>query len=227
MALNVTLLESSFAAIAPRGHQLTEVFYRNLFADYPAVISLFSGVDMGEQRKKLLASLKLAVENLRRPAVLVPALEAMGARHVDYGAREEHYPAVGATDQHSQMQLYMEGPKDKCLVFVHARSSHGQMPIPFPADLAELASFALLKGHSVGELLDAEFRATRDAVSAAGIPNCTLEIDRVDAYSLGALFYFWEAATAVAGAALGVNAFDQPGVEAAKILTKKYLSGGK
>lgn len=97
MALNVALLESSFAAVAPRGQQLTEVFYRNLFTDYPAVIPLFSGVDIAEQRKKLLASLKLAVENLRRPEVLVPALEAMGARHVDYGAREEHYPAVGAT----------------------------------------------------------------------------------------------------------------------------------
>ena len=97
MALNVALLESSFAAVAPRGQDLTEVFYRNLFADYPAVIPLFSGVDLAEQKKKLLYSLMLTIENLRRPEVLVPALEAMGSRHVDYGAREEHYPAVGAT----------------------------------------------------------------------------------------------------------------------------------
>jgi glucose-6-phosphate isomerase len=136
------------------------------------------------------------------------------------------YPAVGATDQHSQMQLYMEGPKDKCMVFVHVKQLKGQMPVPFPAELADLTSFALLKDRSVGTLLDAEFRATRDAVTQAGIPNCTLEIDAVDAYSLGALFYFWEAATAVAGAVLGVNPFDQPGVEAAKILTKKYLAEG-
>lgn len=137
------------------------------------------------------------------------------------------YPAVGATDQHSQMQLYMEGPKDKCLVFVHVKGTASQLPIPFPDELKDLPSFTLLKGHSVGELLDAEFRATRDAVTQAGIPNCTLEVDKVDAYSLGALFYFWEAATAVAGAVLGVNPFDQPGVEAAKILTKKYLSQGR
>ncbi len=74
-----------------------DVFYRNLFADFPAVIPLFEGVELAEQKKKLLASLKLAVENLRRPDVLTPALEALGSRHVDYGAREEHYPAVGAT----------------------------------------------------------------------------------------------------------------------------------
>jgi glucose-6-phosphate isomerase len=109
---------------------------------------------------------------------------------------------------------------------VHVKQLKGQMPVPFPAELADLTSFALLKDRSVGTLLDAEFRATRDAVTQAGIPNCTLEIDAVDAYSLGALFYFWEAATAVAGAVLGVNPFDQPGVEAAKILTKKYLAEG-
>ena len=125
------------------------------------------------------------------------------------------------------MQLYMEGPKDKCLVFVHVKGSNTQMPIPFPSELADLPSFALLRGHSVGALLDAEFRATRDAVTGAGIPNCTLEVDQLDAYSLGALFYFWEIATAVAGAMLGVNPFDQPGVEAAKILTKRYLAEGE
>lgn len=134
------------------------------------------------------------------------------------------YPAVGATDQHSQMQLYMEGPKDKCLVFVHVKNQREMLPVPFPAELADLPAFALLRNQSVGALLDAEFRATRDAVTEAKIPNCTLEVDQLDAYSLGALFYFWEAATAIAGAALGVNPFDQPGVEAAKILTKKYLA---
>jgi len=137
------------------------------------------------------------------------------------------YPAVGATDQHSQMQLYMEGPKDKCLVFVHAKGTATLMPIPFPNGLSDLPSFALLQNRSVGGLLDAEFRATRDAVTQQRIPNCTLEIDRIDAYSLGALFYFCEVATALAGAVLGVNPFNQPGVEAAKILTKKYLAEGQ
>jgi len=97
MTLEIDVLERSFAAVAPRGDELAELFYRNLFTDYPEVQSLFENADMAEQKKKLLASLKLVVENLRRPDVLKPALEQMGARHLEYGAEEAHYPAVGAT----------------------------------------------------------------------------------------------------------------------------------
>ena len=97
MGLNIELLEQSFAAVAPKGDQLVDVFYRNLFTDYPEVVPLFERADMAEQKKKLLASLKLVVDNLRRPDVLGPTLERMGAKHVEYGAQEAHYPAVGAT----------------------------------------------------------------------------------------------------------------------------------
>jgi hemoglobin-like flavoprotein len=97
MSLNVEVLEQSFAAVAPQGDELVEIFYHNLFADFPQVRPLFAGIEMPEQKKKLLAALKLTVDNLRKPETLVPALEDMGLRHVDYGAREEHYPAVGQT----------------------------------------------------------------------------------------------------------------------------------
>ncbi len=97
MGLQVELLEESFAAISPQGDELTESFYRNLFSDFPEVKPLFAEVDMAEQKKKLLASLKLTIDNLRRPEVLAPALENLGLRHADYGAVEEHYPAVGQT----------------------------------------------------------------------------------------------------------------------------------
>ncbi|MCA9240725.1 MAG: hypothetical protein KDA37_11020 [Planctomycetales bacterium] len=97
MALNVELLQSSFALVAPRADELADYFYDRLFSDFPAVVPLFDAVEMPEQKKKLLASLKLVVENLRRPDVLESALKDMGLRHVDYGAREEHYPAVGQT----------------------------------------------------------------------------------------------------------------------------------
>ncbi len=134
------------------------------------------------------------------------------------------YPAVGATDQHSQLQLYMEGPRDKCVVFVHVKKQAETLPLSLPAEIADLSSLQLLAGRSMNGLLEAEFRATRDALTQQGIPNCTIELDVLDAYSMGALFYFWEWATAIAGASLEVNPFDQPGVEAAKILTKKYLN---
>lgn len=97
MALNVELLQSSFALVAPSADELADYFYDRLFSDFPAVVPLFDGVEMSDQKKKLLASLKLVVENLRRPDVLAPALKDMGLRHVDYGAQEAHYPAVGQT----------------------------------------------------------------------------------------------------------------------------------
>jgi glucose-6-phosphate isomerase len=134
------------------------------------------------------------------------------------------YPAVGTTDQHSQVQLYMEGPRDKSVIFVHVKTAAKDLPLALPKELADLPSFAELKDRSMGQLFEAEFRATRDAFTKQGIPNATIEVDALDAYSLGALFFFWEWATAIAGATLEVNPFDQPGVEAAKVLTKKYLA---
>ena len=97
MGLQIELLEQSFAAVAPQADRLVDVFYQHLFEDYPAVKPLFEKAEMAEQKKKLIASLVLVVENLRNPEVLGPALEKMGARHVGYGAQEAHYPAVGAT----------------------------------------------------------------------------------------------------------------------------------
>ena len=97
MGLNVELLEKSFALVEPNGNELVDAFYTHLFEDYPQVKPLFADADMTQQRRKLLASLKLVVENLRNPEDLSVVLERMGLRHVDYGATEDHYPAVGAT----------------------------------------------------------------------------------------------------------------------------------
>jgi hemoglobin-like flavoprotein len=82
MSLKIELLEQSFAAIAPKGDELVNVFYRNLFTDFPQVRPLFKNVAMAEQKKKLLALLVLVVNNLRRPEALESALHDMGARHV-------------------------------------------------------------------------------------------------------------------------------------------------
>jgi len=97
MGLNVELLEKSFELVAPQGEALVATFYQHLFADYPQVKPLFADADMKQQQLKLLASLKLVVENLRRPEDLTTVLERLGLRHLDYGTTEDHYPAVGAT----------------------------------------------------------------------------------------------------------------------------------
>jgi len=95
MALDVDKLETSFDVLAPRGEELVELFYRNLFDAAPGVQPLFANVDMKRQRAMLLAALVLLRNSLRDLDALVPKLHAMGARHVAYGATPEMYPLVG------------------------------------------------------------------------------------------------------------------------------------
>ena len=95
MSLQVELLEQSFEAIKPQANEFVNSFYDNLFTANPEAKPLFETTDMAEQKKKLLASLVLVVENLRQPDALDTPLRGLGARHVKYGALPEHYPLVG------------------------------------------------------------------------------------------------------------------------------------
>jgi glucose-6-phosphate isomerase len=125
--------------------------------------------------------------------------------------------AVGATDQHSQVQLFMEGPYDKVVTFVRLQETGEDLPIPSrPGVPPELA---YLGGHTLGGLLRAEQRATAAALARMGRMHCTLELPRLDAEAMGELLMFYQVATGVAGAWYGVNPFDQPGVELGKRLT--------
>jgi nitric oxide dioxygenase len=96
MSLQVELLEKSFAEIKPHANDFVSSFYDNLFTANPEAKPLFDTTDMEAQKKKLLSSLVLVVENLRKPDVLDGALRGLGARHVKYGALPEHYPLVGS-----------------------------------------------------------------------------------------------------------------------------------
>lgn len=95
MALQVELLEQSFDAIKPQANEFVSSFYDNLFTANPEAKPLFKNTDMEAQKDKLLSSLVLVVENLRKPKVLSGALRGLGAKHVQYGALPEHYPLVG------------------------------------------------------------------------------------------------------------------------------------
>ena len=96
MSLQVELLEKSFDEIKPHANNFVSSFYDNLFTANPEAKPLFDTTDMEAQKKKLLSSLVLVVENLRKPDVLDGALRGLGARHVKYGALPEHYPLVGS-----------------------------------------------------------------------------------------------------------------------------------
>ena len=94
MDFNVELLEKSFHLVAPRGKALVARFYERLFEKYPETKRLFQHANMRQQRKKLLASLVLVVQNLRKPDVLKKALHQLGGQHQAYGVKPAHYAAV-------------------------------------------------------------------------------------------------------------------------------------
>jgi glucose-6-phosphate isomerase len=122
--------------------------------------------------------------------------------------------ALGATDQHAQVQLFMEGPADKTVTFVAVRERATDMKIP--AAFPDVKELGYLAGHSLGELIDIEQRATAGALARRGRPNMTIHLDRVDAAHVGQLMMLLEVATAYAGQLYGIDAFDQPGVELGK-----------
>ena len=125
--------------------------------------------------------------------------------------------SVGATDQHSQVQLFMEGPFDKVVTFVRIEDPGEDVRIPHRPDLPEELSY--LQGHTVGGLLNAEQEATSAALARMGRMNGLLEVPRLDAQAVGELIMFMQLATGFAGVWYGVNPFDQPGVELGKRLT--------
>ncbi|NUC73303.1 glucose-6-phosphate isomerase [Haloterrigena sp. SYSU A558-1] len=129
--------------------------------------------------------------------------------------------ALGVTDQHSQLQLYRAGPRDKLVTFVSPGETDDRS-IP-DTDVDELA---YLGDATLGELLEAEFEATEASLAAAGRPNVRLELEGVDEYELGGLLYGMEAACVLAGELYGVNTFEQPAVEWAKKATRGLLGGG-
>jgi hemoglobin-like flavoprotein len=95
MAVDVETLEESFDLVAPQGDELMRKFYDRLFEAAPSVQPLFADVDMQRQRQALLNMLVVLRESLRDLDDIVPDLEDLGARHVEYGAQPAHYPVVG------------------------------------------------------------------------------------------------------------------------------------
>ena len=95
MTLNIELLERSFSLVKEHATDFTEIFYTNLFTDYPETKPLFSNAHMEEQGKKLFSSLVLTIDSLRKPEVLAKTLRGLGTKHIKYGVLPQHYPMVG------------------------------------------------------------------------------------------------------------------------------------
>lgn len=93
--MNVNLLRSSFEALRPQAPALVDRFYAILFERYPEVRPMFAHTDLPRQKQMLVQALALLIANLEKPGVLKDYLGSLGARHVRYGVRDEHYAAVG------------------------------------------------------------------------------------------------------------------------------------
>jgi glucose-6-phosphate isomerase len=125
--------------------------------------------------------------------------------------------ALGATDQHSQVQLYREGPNDKVFIFVEVTKFARDVRIPRAAGTPEALRY--LQGKSLGRLLNAEKLATECALVASQRPCLTIRFPKVDEHTAGQFIMLWEAATSIAGALFNINAYDQPAVQLGKDYT--------
>ena len=130
------------------------------------------------------------------------------------------FPALGPSDQHSLLQLFREGPFDKVVVFLRMKDPGEDLTLPA---VPGLEAFEYLFEKTLFTLQEAEAEGTRLALQEAGRPSFTLWIERADEESLGELYQFLMWQTAFLGELYGVNAFDQPGVELAKIYAHALL----
>lgn len=143
--------------------------------------------------------------------------ESLGKVREGEGVGPTPVAASGATDQHSVLQLLMEGPHDKVVVVVAVEEFGEEVDIP--TRHPGISAISYLGGRSLNELLDTERRATTEALRRAGRPNATIVLPKVDARALGELFMLLQLATVYAGALYGVDPLNQPGVELSKKLT--------
>lgn len=130
-------------------------------------------------------------------------------------------PGYGATDQHSQMQLFMEGPRDKVLLLLEVEKFNHDFKL---ASGMKLPSFEKLEKFTLSQLMKAELEGTKKALTERNRPFTCINIPVLDAFHLGQCIQFFEALTALMGEYFEIDAFDQPGVELGKVYAYEYLS---
>jgi len=143
--------------------------------------------------------------------------ESLGKRKGEGFVGPTPLRAVGATDQHSLLQLLMEGPEDKLTLFVSVEEPRENLEIP--EKVFDLPDVSYLGGHTFHALLSAERQATATALAAHGRPSLCIRMPRLRPFAMGELLMLWQVTTAFAGFLYGINPFDQPGVEAGKRYT--------
>lgn len=189
-------------------------------AEVPSALGAALSIALAESRGKPITVLMSYSDRLERFAKWYVQLWAESVGKDGKGTTP--LAALGPVDQHSQLQLFIAGPRDK-LFTVITTSVKGKGP-RMPEDLAKLSNEAALGGKTIGDLVAAQGRATAETLAKNGCPVRTFHIDALDEISLGEMLMHFMLETIVGAHLLGVDAFDQPAVEEGKILAKKYVA---
>jgi len=220
--LPAAMLGLDIAAIrAGAASALAPVLDKGAPAEVPAALGAALAVSLAQTRRKSVGVMMAYADRLERFTRWYVQLwaESLGKD----GKGTTPVAALGPVDQHSQLQLYMAGPRDKLVTLVTTATA-GRGP-HLDADLARLAGEPDFAGKSIGDLTAAEARATAETLANNGCPVRTLQLDRVDEAGLGELLMHCMLETIIAARLIGVDPFDQPAVEDGKVLAKRYLSG--
>ncbi len=129
---------------------------------------------------------------------------------------------TGPVDQHSQLQLWLDGPDDKIFTILGAPLAHGSQPID--PKLCNHPELAYMRGRTMGDLMEASRIATAKTLVAAGKPVRHITVDEINAHSMGALMMHFMLETIFSASLLGVDPYNQPAVEHGKILTRQYMA---
>jgi glucose-6-phosphate isomerase len=190
-------------------------------AQVPAAVGAALSVAIATTKAKPIAVLMAYADRLERFTRWYVQLwaESLGKD----GKGTTPIAALGPVDQHSQLQLFIGGPRDKLFTIVTTAAA-GRGP-RIDAALTTAAGEPGFAGKTIGDLVAAQGRATAETLAKNGCPVRTIHLDRIDEASLGELLMHFMLETIVAAHLLGVDPFDQPAVEEGKVLAKRYLTG--
>ena len=201
------------------GLALASVLANKPAAQVPAAVGAALSVALAESKGKSISVMMAFSDRLQRFTHWYVQLwaESLGKK----GKGTTPLAAVGPVDQHSQLQLFIGGPRDKQFTVVTVEGA--KLGPRIDGDLAKLAGEAGFAGKTIGDLVAAEGRATAETLAKNGCPVRTIHLSQLDEETLGELMMQFMLETIIAADLLGVDAFDQPAVEEGKVLAKKYL----
>jgi glucose-6-phosphate isomerase len=224
---NVGLLPAAVAGLnvekirAGAAAALTPILGARPAKEVSSAVGAALAVTLAQRNQKSISVMMIYADRLERFARWYVQLwaESLGKN----GKGTTPLAALGPVDQHSQLQLFMAGPRDKLFTVITVGGV--ERGPRMDAELAKLAGEPGLAGKTIGDLVAAQGRATAETLAKNGCPVRTIHLDKLDEASFGELLMHFMLETIIAAHLFGVDPFDQPAVEEGKVLAKRYLTG--